>query len=133
VVARIDAAISDDLATPKVLALLDEALRRDLDPRSLVVVLDAVRTLTGIDLLAAAAATGPGSAAAAAAAAADDLDPAERTAIDDLVARREAARAARDFALADQLRDQLLADHATVVTDTPNGPTWRRTTPTPSA
>jgi cysteinyl-tRNA synthetase len=135
VVARIDAAISDDLATPKVLALFDEALRSDLDPRSLVVVLDAVRTLTGIDLLAAAATTGHGSAAAAAAAAAaaDDLDPAERTAIDDLVARREAARAARDFALADQLRDQLLADHATVVTDTPNGPTWRRTTPTPSA
>jgi cysteinyl-tRNA synthetase len=123
VIDHIDAAISDDLATPRVLALVDEALRSDLSPAGLVVVLDAVRSLTGIDLLAAATAS---------AGVSHDLDPAERTAIEDLVARRDDARQARDFALADQLRDELLAQHATVVTDTPDGPTWQRAAPTMS-
>jgi cysteinyl-tRNA synthetase len=121
VVDRMDAAISDDLATPKVLALLDEALRTSTAPEGLVGVLEAVRSLTGVDLLAAATAAIDGD---------DDLDPASTQAIEDLVAQREAARGARDFALADRLRDELMATHGTVVTDTPDGPRWRRSTPT---
>jgi len=120
VIRRVDAAISDDLATPKVLALLDETLRSDLDADGLIVVLEAVRSVTGIDLVAAAAAS------ASATPDDDDLDPVERGAIDDLVARREAARRSRDYALADELRDELLTRHATTVTDTPDGPTWQR-------
>ena len=46
--------------------------------------------------------------------------------IDDLVAQRGAARAARDFARADELRDQLAAE-GVIITDTADGATWRRT------
>jgi cysteinyl-tRNA synthetase len=116
-ISRIDDAVSEDLATPKVLAILDETLASHLSPRDVVVVLDTVRALTGIDLL--AAATDPTDVDA-------DLDPAERATIEELVARRENARRARDYALADQIRDELLTRHGTVVTDTPDGPSWRR-------
>jgi hypothetical protein len=110
-----DGAISDDLATPRVLGLLDESLRTDLDLVALTVVLDASRSLTGIDLVTAATSSRDEA----------EADPA----IDDLVARREndvgstpswsvgvrtgtdgastgseSARQARAFAHADQLR-----------------------------
>ena len=47
--------------------------------------------------------------------------------IDGLVAARAAARAARDFAEADRLRDELVGRHGVVVLDRPDGTTeWRR-------
>jgi cysteinyl-tRNA synthetase len=45
--------------------------------------------------------------------------------IDALVAERTAARAARDFARADAIRDEL-ASRKVTVEDTPQGPVWRR-------
>lgn len=45
--------------------------------------------------------------------------------IENLVGRREEARATRDFATADRLRAELL-DAGVVVEDTPHGPVWRR-------
>ncbi len=45
--------------------------------------------------------------------------------IDALVAEREAARAAKDFATSDRIRDELAAEGIELV-DTPAGPTWRR-------
>jgi cysteinyl-tRNA synthetase len=45
--------------------------------------------------------------------------------IDALVAERTAARAARDFATSDRIRDELAAEGIEVV-DTPGGATWRR-------
>ncbi|MEM1054983.1 MAG: cysteine--tRNA ligase [Bacteroidota bacterium] len=45
--------------------------------------------------------------------------------VDALLAEREEARKARDFARADALRDEVDA-LGVVVMDTPNGPTWRR-------
>ncbi|MCP4896492.1 MAG: cysteine--tRNA ligase [bacterium] len=48
------------------------------------------------------------------------------TEIDDLVAARTAARAAKDFAQADTIRDKL-TELGIVVEDTPHGPVWRRT------
>ena len=45
--------------------------------------------------------------------------------IDALVAEREAARAAKDFATSDRIRDELAAEGIELV-DTPDGPTWRR-------
>ncbi len=42
----------------------------------------------------------------------------------DLIAKREAARAEKDFATADKLRDELAQQNLTVK-DTPNGPVWQ--------
>jgi len=53
----------------------------------------------------------------------DDTDDAE---IDRLVQARQEARASRDFAEADRIRDEL-ADRGIVIEDTPQGPRWKRT------
>jgi cysteinyl-tRNA synthetase len=45
--------------------------------------------------------------------------------IDALVAEREAARARRDFAESDRIRDVLAAE-GVAIEDTPDGPRWRR-------
>ncbi len=45
--------------------------------------------------------------------------------IDALIAEREAARARRDFAASDRIRDQLAAE-GVAIEDTPEGPRWRR-------
>jgi cysteinyl-tRNA synthetase len=45
--------------------------------------------------------------------------------IDALVADREAARARRDFAESDRIRDALAAE-GVALEDTPDGPRWRR-------
>tara|TARA_Y100001970_G_scaffold88440_1_gene111637 strand:- start:3789 stop:4385 length:597 start_codon:yes stop_codon:yes gene_type:complete len=45
--------------------------------------------------------------------------------IDSLVSEREAARASRDFAAADRIRD-ILKDRNIEIEDTPNGPIWRK-------
>ena len=50
-----------------------------------------------------------------------DVDAAR---IDDLLEQREAARAAKDFAEADRIRDELTA-MGVVIEDSPDGPSWR--------
>jgi cysteinyl-tRNA synthetase len=49
----------------------------------------------------------------------------EAAEIDRMVADREAARKARDFATADRLRDELIA-RGVVLEDTPHGPRWKK-------
>ncbi|HEY5624617.1 MAG TPA: cysteine--tRNA ligase [Gammaproteobacteria bacterium] len=49
----------------------------------------------------------------------------DASAIDDLVARREALRAAKDFAAADEVRDRL-EKAGIVIEDSADGPRWRR-------
>ena len=64
------------------------------------------------------------SAASAAAADAHAGDP-EAAEIDALVAERTAAKKAKDFARADEIRNQLTA-RGVIIIDTPTGPTWKR-------
>ena len=110
------AAVDDDLGTPQGVAVIFDTLRRanvSLDRGD-----DDARTLTAtvIDL---ASALGLAADAAGPAAGTDDA------AIEDLVARRQEAREAKDWAAADSLRDELSA-LGVVVEDTPAGPIWRR-------
>jgi cysteinyl-tRNA synthetase len=113
--ARIDAAASDNLGTPAVLATVNEAIKDGaIGTDELVGVLEAARTLLGIDLLARAAAPPPEAAVS------DEL----RAHIAERIAERLAARQARDFATADRIRDELLAEHGVSLADGPDGTTW---------
>jgi cysteinyl-tRNA synthetase len=115
---QIDAAISADLNTPKILAVLQDALRDPaITPAGLRATVAAADALLGLSL----ATLDP-----------DDLDkgrakedlPAEdRQAIERLVADRTQARNDKDWARADQLRTEL-DDRGVQITDTPQGPTW---------
>ena len=53
------------------------------------------------------------------------MDPAERAEIDALIEKRQAARAAKDWAVADEVRDELNA-RKIQVDDGPEGSTWRK-------
>jgi cysteinyl-tRNA synthetase len=112
----IDAAISADLNTPKVLAALQDALRDpEITPDGLKIVVASADALLGLDL-----------------AGLDGVDPKrtpedlpedERQDIEHLIADRTQARNERDWSRADQIRAEL--DRRGVqVTDTPEGPVW---------
>ena len=130
-VAAFRAAMDDDLGTPEAMATVFETIRRanaaldrgdDADAAALtgtVVELAGVLGLpVGADDQAARPASEPDTAEAAADASADSE-------IEALVAVRQKARAARNFAEADRLRDELSA-RGVVVEDTPSGPVWHR-------
>ncbi len=108
--------VDDDLATPSGVALIFETVRRAngaIDAgdhalaASLVATVHTMCEALGL-VLDSSVATAEGDAE-----------------IDALVAARSAARAARDFAEADRIRDELTARGITVE-DTPAGPVWRR-------
>ncbi len=108
---RFRAAMRDDLNAPQALAVAWEVLRSDkipeVDRRDLLLSFERILAL---DL--------------------DTADPPELVSesdprIEALVARREEARARRDFAEADRLRDELAAEGISLI-DTPDGPRWRR-------
>jgi cysteinyl-tRNA synthetase len=103
---RFWAAVQDDLDTPRALAVLAE-LEGDetMPPAARFTSVASFDRLLGLDLAGAAGGALPEGAEA-------------------LIARREEARAARDFATADRLRDQL-AGLGVEVTDTRTGPAWR--------
>lgn len=114
---RVDDAVCDDLATPRLLALLQEILRAELAPGSRRALVAACDALLGLGLArlreddlrpAASASTG------------DDHEEIER-----LVAERTQARAAKDWAKADEIR-AALASRGVRVTDGPSGTTWSR-------
>ncbi len=114
---RFVAAIDDDLDLPTALAVIREAVRSDLPPdERRWLVLDADLVL-GLDLdraWASAGATGTGVGG-------DELPDGAAA----LLEARTEARAAREWARADELRDALAALGVDVV-DRPDGTTWRR-------
>ncbi|HYT10659.1 MAG TPA: hypothetical protein VEL73_08360, partial [Mycobacteriales bacterium] len=111
---RVDAALSDDLATPRVLAELQGVLRDEtLSEKERAIVVAAADVVLGLRL--------------------GDLDPAEVVhhatvsvpveRVEQLVAERGRARRERRWADADRLRDELL-ELGVQVTDTPGGSRW---------
>jgi cysteinyl-tRNA synthetase len=103
---RFWAAVHDDLDTPRALAVLAE-LEGDesLPPAARFTSVAGFDRLLGLDLAGTAGLALPAGA-------------------EELIARREEARTARDFATADRLRGEL-ATLGVEVTDTRSGPTWR--------
>jgi cysteinyl-tRNA synthetase len=108
---RFRAALADDLNAPKAMAVAWEVARSDAlspaDRRDLLLAFDEV---LGLDL-------------AHAKPAGEEFESDPR--IDGLLAARQSARVARDFATADRIRDELDAE-GIVIVDTPEGPRWRR-------
>jgi cysteinyl-tRNA synthetase len=115
---QLDAAISADLATPKMLATLQESLRDpDIGTAGLRVVAAAADALLGLRL----ADLKPREVDRRRSV--SDLDPAEVEIIERLLADRTKAREERDWSRADEIRAELQALDVQV-TDTPAGPTW---------
>ncbi len=115
----IDAAISADLRTPKILAALQDGLREPaITPDGQRAVVAAADALLGLGL----ATLDPADLERRRAV--GDLSGEERHAIEDLVADRTQARKERDWARADQIRAQL-DELGVQVTDTPEGPVWQ--------
>jgi cysteinyl-tRNA synthetase len=117
------AALDDDLGTPGALAVVHGAVRDgntalDAGER------ETARELAG-DVRAMTAVLGldPLDPHWAAAASDDAATTALAALVDDLLAQRQDARSARDFATADGIRGRLTAAGVTVE-DSPDGPTW---------
>jgi cysteinyl-tRNA synthetase len=113
-VERFRAAMDDDFGTPAALAAVFDAVGAantaiDADEReraaSLLATVAELTSALGLEI------ERPGAGA--------DAE------IDGLVAARDAARAAKDFAAADRIRDEL-ASRGILLEDTPNGTIWRR-------
>jgi cysteinyl-tRNA synthetase len=117
-VGQLDTAITADLATPTILATLQESLRDpDISPEGLRVVVAAADALLGLRL----ADLDPREIDRRRSVA--DLDPAEVEQIERLIADRTQARKERDWPRADEIRAEL-EKLGVQVTDTPAGPTW---------
>ncbi len=105
---RFHTALADDLNTPQALAVVWELVRSKLGAAQKWALLSDFDQVLGLDL---------GSA--------DLAPPQVDERIEELVRERVAARAARDFARADQIRDELLAE-GIVLEDGAEGTRWRR-------
>lgn len=118
IVEQIDAAISADLNTAQLLAVMQDALREpgldDAERRVIMAACDSLLGL-GLDHLTEDEITGASSIG--------DLDADTRARIERLVAERTTARTAKDWSRADAIRAELdtLGVH---ITDTPTGPAW---------
>jgi len=115
--ARFDAAVADDLNTPVALTVLEELLAaKKLDPREKLVAVAAMDAVLGLKLTTLTRSD-------------LRLRPADATIseaeIDDALARRKAARAEKDFATSDAIRDELGAKGVEVMDGDPLGWEWK--------
>lgn len=115
--ARFDAAVSDDLNTPIALTLIEEAAAmKKVDAGQKRTLLERMDGVLGLDLLTLsreALRVRPKGATI------------DETAIEATLARRKEARAAKDFAASDALRDELGAAGVEVMDGDPLGWDWR--------
>jgi cysteinyl-tRNA synthetase len=114
---RLDEAVSDDLNTPKALPILDELLaEKRLSPADRLATLAQFDAVLGLDLLELSRESlriRPVGAALA------------ETDIDMRLAERRDARAAKDFARSDAIRDELAASGVEVMDGDPLGWDWK--------
>ncbi|MCW3847676.1 cysteine--tRNA ligase [Sphingomonas sp. LB-2] len=116
---RLDEAVSDDLNTPRALPVLDELLaEKSLSPADRLAALAEFDAVLGLDLLGLDRndlRVRPASAALTA----EDIEA--------RLAERKEARAAKDFARSDAIRDELAASGVEVMDGDPLGWDWRPT------
>lgn len=114
---RFDAAVSDDLNTPIALTVLDEVIAlKKVDPAEKLAAIAAMDAVLGLDLLTldrAALRLRPKGAEIA------------EVEIETVLAERKAARADKDFAKSDALRDELAAQGVEVMDGDPLGWEWK--------
>ena len=115
--AQLDAAVSDDLNTPRALIALDEMLAdKRLSPATRLRALEDFDAVLGLELVTLKRA-------------ALRLRPVDATlddaAIDAQLAARKDARAAKDFAASDAIRDALAAAGVEVMDGDPLGWDWK--------
>jgi cysteinyl-tRNA synthetase len=117
------AAMDDDLGTPAAVAVLHETVREG--NRALAAGGDAASAATRVEAMLDVLGLHPHDAAwsTGSSAANDKLTRAVDVLVAGLLEKRAEARAARDFAAADALRDQLVAA-GIEIEDTPTGPQW---------
>ena len=103
-------AMQDDLNTPRALSIIDEAFSQleaakpgQIYQASFVSLLESIRAVLGIDLLSPT----------------PDIEDSSKQ----LILERQRAREAKDWALSDKLRDELLQQQI-AVRDTPDGSIW---------
>jgi cysteinyl-tRNA synthetase len=117
------AALENDLSSPQALSQLQLAVKDTaLSPQEALAVVKQMDSVLGLKLEEAAAKYNEENAAVQISN--HDGDP-EAAAIDALVAERTAAKKAKDFAKADKIRNDLAA-RGIIITDTPDGPVWKR-------
>ena len=125
--AEFTAAMDDDLGVPQALAVLHESLREGNGALSAGDAAGTAKRLTEIRAMLGALGLDPLAEPWVARQAGDDLRPVVDALVTVALAQRQAARARKDFAAADAIRNQLLAA-GIVVEDTPRGPRWELST-----
>ncbi|MCQ2596527.1 MAG: cysteine--tRNA ligase [Treponema sp.] len=117
------AAMENDLATPQALAQLQKSLKdENLSAGEKLVLIRKMDSVLGLKVEESAEKLLKESATPAADTHAGDPEAEE---INALVQARQDAKAAKDWAKADEIRNQLTARGITII-DTPAGPTWKR-------
>jgi cysteinyl-tRNA synthetase len=117
------AAMDDDLGVPEALAIVHDTLREGNAALSAGDASGTAKRLGDVRAMLSVLGLDPLAAPWAAAGSSDDLRPVVAALIGVALAQREAARARKDFATADAIRDQL-TDAGVLVEDTPRGPRW---------
>jgi cysteinyl-tRNA synthetase len=121
--AAFTAAMDDDLGVPQALAIVHDSVRDGNAALSAGDTGGTAKSLGEVRAMLSVLGLDPLAAPWAAADSGGDLRPVVDALIGVALAQREAARARKDFAAADAIRDQLLAA-GVLVEDTPRGPRW---------
>lgn len=111
--------LENDLSTPQALSRVQIAIKdAELKPEEILYLIQDMDKVLALSLIDEAKKSGQELENSHA----DDPEAAE---IDSLVQQRTDAKKAKDFALADKIRDELSA-RGIIIVDTPTGPTWKR-------
>jgi len=121
--AAFTAAMDDDLAVPQALAIVHESVREGNAALAAGDAAGTAKRLAEVRAMLAVLGLDPLSEPWAAATGGGDLRPVVDLLIGVVLEQREAARARKDFAAADAIRDQLF-QAGVAVEDTPRGPRW---------